>query len=152
MSNGFRLSERSLQNLQGVKPILILICQRAIEITSIDFGVTEGLRSIERQRQLMQEGVSQTLHSKHLDGRAIDIIAYGPDGATWEPKFYDDVADAFAEAARDFKTSIRWGGAWHYSNIANYSGPMSQLTNDYVNLRTEEGRVPFLDYPHFELS
>ena len=61
----FKLSKRSLNNLNGVKPQLVEVAKLAIQLTTIDFGVTEGLRTIERQRQLVARGASQTIKSKH---------------------------------------------------------------------------------------
>ena len=49
--NGFSLSQRSIERLDGVDDRLVDVVCRAIEITTVDFGVTEGLRTIETQRQ-----------------------------------------------------------------------------------------------------
>jgi len=71
----FKLSQRSLDRLDGVKPQLVELVKRAIEITTIDFGVIEGLRSEERQKELVAKGASKTMKSKHLDGNAVDLMA-----------------------------------------------------------------------------
>ena len=48
----FRLSKRSIKRLEGVDEQLVACVHRAIQVTKIDFGVTEGLRSARRQKQL----------------------------------------------------------------------------------------------------
>ena len=57
----FYLSVSSKQKLAGVNPDLVRVVQRAIQITEIDFRVTEGLRSYERQVALVTAGASKTL-------------------------------------------------------------------------------------------
>jgi peptidoglycan L-alanyl-D-glutamate endopeptidase CwlK len=71
----FKLSKRSLSKLEGIDPELVSVVKRAIELTTVDFGVTEGLRSIERQRKLVDAGRSQTMNSRHIGGEAFDIVA-----------------------------------------------------------------------------
>lgn len=72
----FRLSSRSLARLDGVHPDLIRVVKRAIQITPVDFGITEGLRTKERQKELVAKGASRTLKSRHLTGHAVDVVAY----------------------------------------------------------------------------
>ena len=79
----FILSRRSIQNLNGVKEDLQWVVHRAISISTIDFGVIEGLRSTERQRQLVEKGASQTMNSRHITGDAIDVIAYLGSRGSW---------------------------------------------------------------------
>lgn len=56
----YRLSQRSLSSLKGVHPDLVRVVNRAIQITGIDFMVTEGLRTPERQKELVKAGASRT--------------------------------------------------------------------------------------------
>ena len=72
----YKLGQRSLQNLSGVHPDLVAVVKRAIEITEQDFSVIEGVRNIDRQRQLVKSGASQTMNSRHLTGHAVDIAPY----------------------------------------------------------------------------
>lgn len=76
MPGKFRFSRRSEKNLEGVKPQLVAVVRRALELTEVDFGITEGLRSKYRQKQLVAEGKSQTMNSRHLTGDAVDVVAY----------------------------------------------------------------------------
>ena len=148
----FVLSRRSLQNLEGVNYKLVKVVKRAIEITTIGFGVIEGLRPKERQRELVAKGASQTMNSKHLTGEAVDVLAYIGSRGSWELKLYDDIADAIKQSAIENNVSIRWGAAWHIPDIRYWSGTMEDAMNDYVDTRRKQGRRPFIDAVHFELS
>lgn len=106
----FKLSQRSLSRLQGVDKRLVDVVKRAIEITEVDFGITEGLRTKERQEQLVAEGKSQTMNSKHLRGMAVDVVAYIDGKVTWDKEHYHTIAKAFKQAAKELNVSIRWGG------------------------------------------
>jgi peptidoglycan LD-endopeptidase CwlK len=148
----FKLSQRSLDKLKGVDPKLVSVVQKAILLTKIDFGVTYGLRTVEEQEKLVAAGRSQTMKSKHITGHAVDLMAYVDGKGCWELNVYDDLADAMAQAARDEGVSIRWGAAWHINDIRNYKGTMEQAMMDYIDLRRSEGKRPFIDGPHFELT
>ena len=148
----FKLSENSWKRLEGVDEDLVKVVERAIEITDIDFGVTEGLRTMERQKELVVKGASKTLKSKHLEGKAVDLAAYIGSRLSWEITLYDNIADAIRAAAEELEVKIRWGAAWHIPDIVEYDGTMQDATDEYVELRRSQGRRPFIDAPHFELA
>ena len=148
----FKLSERSLGNLKGVDVRLQKVVNHAIGETKIDFGVICGLRTIEEQRELVAKGASQTLKSKHLDGEAVDLMAYIGSRGSWELNLYDDIADAMREGAERFNMPIRWGAAWHINDIRDWKGTMEEAMNEYIDLRRKQGRRPFIDAPHFEIG
>lgn len=108
----FRLSSRSLARLDGVHPDLIRVVKRAIEITHVDFGITEGLRTKERQRQLVAQGASRTMNSRHLTGHAVDVAAYIGSEVRWDWPLYPRIAKAFRQASAELKVPIEWGGDW----------------------------------------
>jgi peptidoglycan L-alanyl-D-glutamate endopeptidase CwlK len=154
----FKLSQRSLDRLEGVHPDLVKVVKRAIELTNVDFGVTCGVRTVEEQEKLVAAGKSQTMNSKHLqqeDGysHAVDLVAYVGSDVAWELNLYDDIADAMAKAASEQTpfVDIIWGGAWSVGNIASWDRDMESAMQEYIDLRRSEGRRPFLDGPHFEL-
>jgi|TARA_R110000803_G_scaffold204584_1_gene270706 peptidoglycan L-alanyl-D-glutamate endopeptidase CwlK len=147
----FKLSERSLDRLKGVDQKLVDVVKRAIDITEIDFGVTEGLRTLSRQKQLVEKGASQTLKSKHLGGRAVDLAAYVGPRISWELAVYDDVAEAIRQAANELDVTIRWGAAWH-KNLTDTEMSAEALMNEYIDLRRSQSRRPFIDAMHFELA
>lgn len=109
---GFKLGSRSLQRLQGVHPDLVKVVKRAIEISPVDFTVTEGLRTLERQKQLVAKGASKTMNSRHLTGNAVDISPLVDGKVSWDWKFYHPMADAMKKAAKELNVPIEWGGDW----------------------------------------
>ena len=148
----YKLSKRSLDRLDGLDERLVSVVKSAIHRTKIDFGVICGMRTMEEQKALVAEGASQTMKSKHLDGLAVDLMAYIGSRASWELNLYDDIADAMAEAAREVDVPIRWGAAWTVTNIAQFhGGTMEDAMNSYIDERRTQGRRPFIDGPHFEL-
>ena len=108
----FRLSLRSTQRLKGVHPNLIAVVEGAIARTDIDFIVTEGLRTAQRQAQLVKAGASRTLNSRHLTGHAVDIAALVEGRVRWDWPLYPRIAKAFRAAALDLGVSLVWGGDW----------------------------------------
>ena len=148
---GFKLSSRSIGRLEGVDAGLITVVNAAIDMTKVDFGVTCGMRTVAEQEALVAKGASQTMKSKHLEGRAVDLVAYVGSNVTWSLNMYDEIADAMADAARIHGVPIKWGAAWSVGDISKYSGSMEDAMNEYVDLRRSQGRRPFIDAPHFEL-
>jgi len=147
----YKLSKRSLARLEGVDERLVRVVKSAIQYTSVDFGVIQGLRTIEEQRELVAKGASQTMKSKHLDGLAVDVMAYVGSRGSWEMSLYDNIADAFKLAAIEEDVAIRWGAAWHISDMREWDGTMQDAMDEYIDLRRSQGRRPFIDGPHFEL-
>ncbi len=147
----FKLSQRSLDKLEGVHPDMVKCVKSAIEWTKVDFGVICGMRTEAEQRALVDKGASQTMASKHLEGLAVDLMAYCGSRASWELNLYDDIADAMAKAAKTHGVPIKWGAAWSIGNIAQWNSSMEGAMNSYIDLRRSEGRRPFIDGPHFEL-
>jgi len=147
----FKLSSRSEGRLEGINPQLIEVVKTAITLTKVDFGVTCGMRTIEEQEKLVASGASQTMKSKHLEGRAVDLVAYIGPNVTWALNKYDELADAMAAAAKQKGLALKWGAAWTVGNIADWDGSMEDAMNAYVDVRRSQGRRPFIDAPHFEM-
>lgn len=106
----FILSQKSLDKLKGVDEDLVRVVKRAIELTPIDFKVLEGIRTLERQKEIVEAGFSQTMKSKHLIGRAVDLGALQDGKITWDKQPYVDISKAVKQAANELNISIRWGG------------------------------------------
>ncbi len=104
----FKLSRRSLDRLEGIDDGLQAVIKMAITFTKTDFGVVQGMRTIEQQKELVAKGASQTMKSKHLEGKAFDIMAFINGRASWELSVYDDLADAIKEAATQLNVPICW--------------------------------------------
>ena len=151
----FKLSQRSLGRMDGIKPALHSVVAHAITVSNVDFGVICGLRTPEEQADLVARGASQTHKSKHLTGDAVDLMAYvyanGASRASWELNLYDDIADAMKEAAVREGVKIRWGAAWQIDDFRDWEGTAEEAMNAYIDLRRSQGRRPFIDGPHFEL-
>jgi len=153
----FKLSSRSLEKLEGVNPVLVDTVKEAIKLSSVDFGVIYGVRSLAEQEKLYKSKRSQTMKSKHLiqddkTSHAVDLMAYDGSNPSWDLVMYDDIADAMKAAALKTGATIRWGAAWHIDDITKWDGTMEQAMNAYVDLRRGQGRRPFIDGPHFELN
>ena len=158
----YRLSKRSLDNLQGVDERLVKIVHRAIQITEQDFMVIEGVRSREQcminygkgrtVAQLTAKGIparyanpnankvtwlNNPFASKHCFGQAVDICPYPVDWNDY--KKFDKIADAMFEAEKQLKSE----------------NAISQNTNlrwgadwDNDGNKRERGES---DSPHFEI-
>jgi peptidoglycan LD-endopeptidase CwlK len=111
-SNGLILSKLSRDRLQGVHADLVRVVERAIQITTQDFRVQEGLRTRERQAALVARGASRTMNSRTLTGHAVDLVALDGGEVSWQWENYFRVA-AMQAAAREFGAPVRWGGCWH---------------------------------------
>lgn len=110
--SSFRFSQRSENNLQGVHPDLVALTRHALVLSPVDFGITEGRRTLERQKQLVAQGSSQTLNSRHLTGHAVDVVAYVDGNVSWDWPLYAQVAQAFKQAATELSLPVEWGGDW----------------------------------------
>lgn len=108
----FRLSARSRAALVGVHPDLVAVVERALQLSPVDFLITEGLRDAKRQAELVRAGASRTLNSRHLTGHAIDVAAWVDGQVRWDWPLYPRIAAAFKAAAAEQKTPIVWGGDW----------------------------------------
>ena len=147
----FRLSKRSQDQLVGVHSSLVAVVHHAITLTKVDFVVVEGVRTEARQRELVAKGASQTMQSRHIDGEAVDLVAFLGPRISWELSLYDEIADAMRQAAIAKDVAIRWGAAWNIPDIRAWTGTMEAAMNHYVDVRRKSGKRPFIDAPHFEM-
>jgi peptidoglycan LD-endopeptidase CwlK len=133
----FRLSELSRNRLKGVHNDLVRVVEKAITLTKVDFAVTEGLRTLTRQRQLWHEGKTKTMNSRHLTGHAVDLATIINGELDFNNRLpYDNVAWALAKASEELLVPIRWGGTW--STLNSVDGFRAR-------------RNGFVDVFHFEL-
>ena len=108
----YALGECSRQRLEGVHPDLVQVVERAIQITPVDFTVLEGLRTIQRQQELLASGATTTLKSRHLTGHAVDLGALVGGKVRWDWPLYHKIAAAVKQAAKEVGVPIEWGGDW----------------------------------------
>ncbi len=124
--------KRSEANLRGVHPDLVRVVRKALTMLPehLDMTVLEGLRTLERQRQLKRAGATRTLNSRHITGHAVDLAPLI--GGTipkdkrgeWDFKRFKELSVYVKKAAAIEKVPIVWGGDW----------------------------ITFKDGPHFELN
>lgn len=108
----FKLGKRSLRRLVGVHPELAFAVHEAIKISDVDFGVTEGVRSMSRQRKLVRQGRSKTLKSYHLNGLAVDLVPYIDGNYRWDSnEAFDSIAKAMNEVIKKYDLNIQNGFA-----------------------------------------
>lgn len=106
------LGRGSLAKLTGVHPDMIRVIKRAIEITPVDFQVLEGVRTMARQKQLVAQGASTTMRSRHLTGHAVDVVPLIDGKVSWHWPHYYPLAEAIKKAASELGVVIEWGGDW----------------------------------------
>ena len=133
------LGQRSLSRLEGVHPDLIRVVKKAAALSDLDFAVLEGLRTPERQKQLMQQGATRTLNSRHITGHAVDLAPMLDGKVSWDWPLYHRLAEYVRSASISENVPIRWGGTWKL--LSAISGPITAK----VLSRS------FPDGPHFEL-
>ncbi len=126
-----KLGQRSIDRLKGVNPSLVAVFKRACETMPFDVTVLEGLRSYERQQELLKQGATKVSVSRHMSGNALDIAPYPIDWNDLER--FQIVAEHMFKAAEELGIVIRWGGTWERS----FTKPVKW--------------AKFLDAPHFEL-
>ena len=153
------LGAKSRAELKGVHLDLVRVVERAIQITTQDFSVHDGLRTAEEQKRLVAAGASQTMNSKHRQqadgyGHAVDLVPFINGKMRWEwPAIYP-IAAAVWQAARELKVDVRWGGAWiDLDQIKTGTpGAMKAAVEAYGAARRKAGKSAFTDGPHFELA
>jgi len=138
----YKFSQRSIDKLTHIHPLLVDCVNKVMSYQVMDFSVIEGARSADRQRLLVEQGKSKTLRSKHLiqsDGyaHAVDLYPYPIDmakvnkGDAREIIRFGVLAGLMIRAAQELKVSIIWGGDWDADGE----------TLDHT----------FFDAPHFQL-
>lgn len=107
-----KLNARSHRNLEGVHADLVRVIYRAAELGPLSFIVTEGRRTLDRQRELLAAGASKTMNSRHLTGHAVDLAVVIGKGVRWDWPLYRQLGEQVKEAAKIEGVHIVWGGDW----------------------------------------
>ena len=145
----YTFGERSKKNLETCHIDLQIIANRVIRSSKVDFGISEGHRSIERQKQLFDEGKSKidgiSKKGKHnySPSFALDIYVYHPNNDLRRKMAYSKIhlayiAGLFDACAKELfdqgaiRYLIRWGANWDGDGVIDFD-------------------QSFDDYPHFEL-
>ncbi len=119
--NNYYFGDKSKENCTGVHHDLIEVANRALELSEVDFSLIEGVRSKERQAEVLESGNSWTVDSRHLDGHAFDIAAIDKNGeVSWDNLLYDKIAEAWFKAAIELNVQIEWGGFWEQCDAGHF--------------------------------
>ena len=125
----YSLGNTSKKRLSTCHIDLQRIINEAIQISDIDFGVSEGNRSVELQQQYFNEGKSKidgiNKKGKHnyVPSMAVDIYPYFENGAKWDNEhlsYLSGIIHAVSEILlKENKIThrIRWGGNWDMDGI-----------------------------------
>lgn len=115
------MDQKSKERMKGVDERLVRVVELAYSISPLKFRVTEGVRTLERQKQLLKEKKSKTLKSKHLEGKAVDIAIIVGNTVVWDMKYYKEVATYMKQAAKQLGIEIVCGADW------GWDGPHIEL-------------------------
>lgn len=113
-------SDRSLRSMNGVHTDLLRVLDDALQHSPHDFVVTEGLRSVSRQREMVRIGASKTMNSRHITGHAVDIYAWVDMNSDGKVVFEEmsnvhlltAISNAIKVSATKLGVPIVWGGDW----------------------------------------
>ena len=126
--------KRSLERLRGVDSRLINVLNKVVKY--FDVTVIEGVRSQDRQNELVAQGKSKTKFGKHVEGKAVDIAPYPIDWQSRDDFHY--LGGFVLGVASEMGIDIRWGGDWSDSSLSE-------------NARTTKDNS-FDDLVHFEIK
>lgn len=111
----FQWSKKSLERREGVHPDLLAVADKALSYGEIDMMVLPegGVRTKEKQAELVKRKVSKTMNSKHLIqsdgyGHAIDLAPYPVEWGNI--KRFKDLGALMKRAAKELGIEIEWGG------------------------------------------
>lgn len=155
----YALGSRSMANLAGVEPRLMRLVQRAITLTTMDFGVAgKAVRTAMEQHELYLKGVSQkdgyrhkSNHQPHVDGfgYAVDLTPFinGQFDVNNLAAQYP-IAAAMSRASAQLGIPVTWGGNWMTPLTGESVSDMKSLEARY---RVQHPGPDWTDLPHFEL-
>lgn len=157
-----KLGTKSLKELKGVHPDLASIVKRAIQLTTQDFTVYDGVRTMAEQKEFVRKGFSKTLKSRHLPqkdglGYAVDLPPYINGMARWEWDAIWPIAMAMSKAAKELDLRLTWGGVWDKKMHEYKSDTIAGLKAEVEAYKVrQKKRNPkkgvFLDGPHYQLE
>ena len=104
----YKFGKRSRERLKGVDIRLVNVLNELIKI--MDVTVIEGLRSAERQEELLAKGATKVKYSKHMEGKAVDIAPYPIDWKDRDRFHY--MGGMIRGIAKQMGINIRFGGDW----------------------------------------
>jgi peptidoglycan LD-endopeptidase CwlK len=117
----FSFSRRSLNNFRGVHVDLVRVMNLGLALTTVDFGIINGVRTGAQQHAFFVAGASQIdwptklgeATPRHVTGHAVDVFAYVNGIGSWDAPLYEEISDAVKTAAAKIHVAVVWGGDWH---------------------------------------
>ena len=123
-----KFGKRSRERLRGVDTKLVNVLNEVVKY--FDITIIEGLRSQERQNELVAQGKSKTKFVKHVLGKAVDMAPYPID---WESRDDFHYLGGFVlGVAAKMGVDIRWGGDWNASS--KFQGKRTTKDNSFDDL------------------
>jgi peptidoglycan L-alanyl-D-glutamate endopeptidase CwlK len=150
----FVFGKASERELVGVQPPIVAAARRALQLSTVDFAVHEGLRTAARQRELVASGASRTLDSFHLTGHAVDLVPYVSGRLQWQMPLCIRVAQAMHQASAELALPIIWGAVWDRELGSMSPDYLDEHIAEYVERyrkRFGPDRHPLIDGPHFQM-
>ena len=147
----YQLGKASLKELEGVDHRLVTVVKRAIQLTTQDFCVYDGIRTVKEQQEYMRRGVTRTMRSKHLEGKAVDLVPWVNGKPVWDWDRIYPIVKAMDQAATEFgyANHIRWGGAWDRV-LSDFGGESDSYLKECRNYQVRHAGKDFIDGPHYE--
>ena len=105
----YKFGKRSRERLRGVDVKLVNVLNELIKM--MDVPIIEGLRSAERQEELLAKGATKVKYSKHMEGKAVDLAPYPIDWENRDGFYY--MGGMIRGIAKQMGVNIRFGGDWN---------------------------------------
>lgn len=163
----FKFGKGSEREMIGVDAGLCRVTRRALQLSVVDFSVNDGLRTIDEQRNLVKRGASWTMKSRHIVGKAVDLVPYVNGKLRWEWPLCFEIAKAMLKASIEQSINVTWGGIWD-SNLHDIcyrrkgkslidllEAEQDRYVQEFRANRHYQGkkvRSPNLDGPHFQIK
>lgn len=149
----WRFGKASESELLGVNPRLVAVARRALELSDIDFSAHEGVRDLERQKELFASGASRTMDSYHLTGHALDLVPYVKGRLQWQLPLCTRIARAMHAASLELQTPIVWGAIWDRELGSLAVDYLPEHIAEYVERfeKRNPDRHPLIDGPHYQM-
>lgn len=135
-----KFGRRSRERLKGVDARLVSVLNEVVKY--FDITVIEGLRSQERQNELVAQGKSKTKFGKHVQGKAVDIAPYPIDWKARDDFHY--LGGFVLGIAAKLGVNVRWGGDWSSPSLDK-----DVMTGKEQRTTKDNG---FDDLVHFEIQ
>lgn len=101
--------QKSRENLKGVDARLVNVFNEVVK--HFDCTILDGVRTKERQAELVAQGKSKTMASKHIEGQALDVAPYPVDWNDTNRFYY--FSGFVMGVASQMGIKVRWGGDWN---------------------------------------